>query len=182
VLGAARLGSGVPSAATVLRGDGSWSALAAADIPALDAGKITTGQLATARLGSGVASSGRFLRGDGTWSDTSTAVMWASDFTSTSDPRLKRDVVTLQAAPTPLRPVRYQRIDTGVIEIGFIAPEVAESYPEAVHADDNGTLGVAYPRLTAALAAELAELRSTVAAQSAALHRLERRIAVLEAS
>lgn len=45
----------------------TFRSLVAADIPSLDAAKITTGALATARLGSGSASLATFLRGDSTW-------------------------------------------------------------------------------------------------------------------
>lgn len=45
----------------------TFRALVAADIPNLDAAKITTGTMATARLGSGTANSTTFLRGDQTW-------------------------------------------------------------------------------------------------------------------
>jgi hypothetical protein len=41
--------------------------LVAADVPNLDAAKVTTGTLATARLGSGTASATTYLRGDQTW-------------------------------------------------------------------------------------------------------------------
>ena len=49
----------------------TFRALAAADIPNLDAAKLTSGTVATARLGSGSASSTTYLRGDGTWSTPS---------------------------------------------------------------------------------------------------------------
>lgn len=45
----------------------SPTGLVAADIPVLDAAKITTGTMATARLGSGTADATTFLRGDQTY-------------------------------------------------------------------------------------------------------------------
>lgn len=45
----------------------TFRSLVAADVPNLDAAKITTGTIATARLGSGTANSSTFLRGDQTW-------------------------------------------------------------------------------------------------------------------
>lgn len=45
----------------------TFRALVSADIPNLDAAKITSGTIATARLGSGTANSTTFLRGDQTW-------------------------------------------------------------------------------------------------------------------
>lgn len=71
-------------------------------------------------------------------------------------------MIDLVLAPAALRPVRYRRIDTDAIEIGFVAQEVRELYPEAVIELPDGTLTLAYPRLTAALAAELADLRRSV--------------------
>lgn len=83
---AARLGSGTPSATTLLWGDGAWAALAATDLPAhasrhndggadeiaLNASQITAGTVATARLGSGTANSTTALFGDQTYKTTIT--------------------------------------------------------------------------------------------------------------
>ena len=73
-------GIGTTSAAanTVFSGPTTGSAttpafrsLVAADIPSLDANKITTGTVATARLATGTASASTYLRGDQTWASVS---------------------------------------------------------------------------------------------------------------
>jgi hypothetical protein len=91
VLSTARLGSGTPSSANYLRGDGTWTAapvtsvnsstgavtITAAGIGASATGHthaasdITSGTIATARLGSGTANSTTYLRGDQTWATVS---------------------------------------------------------------------------------------------------------------
>ncbi len=85
----------------------SLRALVAADIPALDAAKITTGTVATARLGSGAASATVHLRGDQTWAavafadlsgkPTTIAGYGITDFNSLGDARwaaLTHDMIT----------------------------------------------------------------------------------------
>lgn len=74
-----------------LRSDGtdpSWQLLVAADIPSLDASKITTGVFNTARLGAGSAISTTFLRGDSLWATAVTSVAFTApaEFTVTGSP------------------------------------------------------------------------------------------------
>lgn len=52
-----------------------FRALVAADIPSLDAAKITSGTIAAARLGSGSATASTFLHGNSTWSALAAADM-----------------------------------------------------------------------------------------------------------
>jgi hypothetical protein len=90
IIPSARLGSGNPSSANYLRGDGAWTtpvtsvnggtgavSITAAGIGAAasshnhDASNISSGTIATARLGSGTANSTTYLRGDQTWATVS---------------------------------------------------------------------------------------------------------------
>jgi len=113
--------------------------------------------------------------------NTFSGVQTATDFTSSSDARIKSHIVDMDVALGYLRPVRYFHDETRKIEIGFIAQEVRELYPEAVHQRDDGMLTLAYPRLTAALAAELRELRQVVASQALVIRDFEQRLLALEA-
>ena len=58
-----------------------------------------------------------------------------------------------------MRPVTYNKIGSQTTELGLIAEEVAEVYPEFVQYDENGEpIGVNYSRLTAALIGAVKEL------------------------
>jgi hypothetical protein len=62
-----------------------------------------------------------------------------------------------------LRPVTYNKIGSETKELGLIAEEVAEVYPEFVQYDENGEpIGVNYSRLTAALIGAVKELTNQV--------------------
>ena len=89
VMAAARLGSGSPSASTLLFGDSTWATLAVADIPSLPASQITSGIMAAARLGSGSPSASTLLFGDSTW-----ATLAASDI-----PNLDASKITTGTLP-----------------------------------------------------------------------------------
>lgn len=90
VISTTRLGSGNPSSANYLRGDGTWTTPvtsvnggtgavsitaggigAAASSHTHAASAISSGTIATARLGSGTANSTTYLRGDQTWATVS---------------------------------------------------------------------------------------------------------------
>jgi hypothetical protein len=86
----------------------------------------------------------------------STGVVSSTDFTATSDVRLKTDIATIQDAAwkvNQLRGVTFRRLDVPdrATHMGVIAQEVAEVVPEVVHTSSDGILSVAYGNLVGLL-------------------------------
>jgi len=86
--------------------------------------------------------------------------------TESSSIKLKENVETSEGnleKVVNLRPVTYNKIGSQTTELGLIAEEVAEVYPEFVQYDENGEpIGVNYSRLTAALIGAVKELTNQV--------------------
>ena len=86
--------------------------------------------------------------------------------TENSSLKLKENVETSEGnleKVVNLRPVTYNKIGSQTTELGLIAEEVAEVYPEFVQYDENGEpVGVHYSRLTAALIGAVKELTNQV--------------------
>ena len=89
-------------------------------------------------------------------------ILAGGEITAYSDARLKSDIKPLQFR-TPLKPKTY--IKDGKKQIGFIAQDVQENYPELVHesnADNNNYLSLNYNGLIAVLAAQLNEMENKI--------------------
>jgi cytoskeletal protein CcmA (bactofilin family) len=92
------------------------------------------------------------------------AAIMADSFTSASDQRLKKNIVTLNGALDNLQTLRGVYHDwndpnqSADRQIGVIAQEVQEIYPELVTVGGNGFLSVNYPKLTAVLLQSIKEL------------------------
>ena len=86
--------------------------------------------------------------------------------TESSSIKLKENIETSEGnleKVVNLRPVTYNKIGSQTTELGLIAEEVAEVYPEFVQYDENGEpIGVNYSRLTAALIGAVKELTNQV--------------------
>lgn len=144
-----------------------------------------------------------FMAGNGDSSAPSNALVLqrngnltiAGTLYETSDARLKTGIEPLESALDGLRaiePVRFRfREGTGhptSAQIGLLAQEVGEVFPELVSRDGEGHLGLDYPKLTAVLLKGLQEQQATIEQQRAALReqqeaqgRMQERIARLEA-
>ncbi len=87
-------------------------------------------------------------------------------FTETSSRRFKENIVDLEPTAEKvekLRPVRYNKIDNEATEIGLIAEEVAELFPEVVTYNENGQpSGVQYQRLSVILLKTVQELTERI--------------------
>jgi Chaperone of endosialidase len=86
--------------------------------------------------------------------------------TESSSLKLKENVETSEGnleKVVNLRPVTYNKIGSETKELGLIAEEVAQVYPEFVQYDENGEpIGVNYSRLTAALIGAVKQLTKRI--------------------
>ncbi|HVE82133.1 MAG TPA: tail fiber domain-containing protein [Myxococcales bacterium] len=91
---------------------------------------------------------------------------------SGSDARLKKNVRRLEGALekiAALRPVRYEPREPGAgnaTQIGLLAQEVEEVFPEVVGVGPEGMKGIDYARLVAPIIQAINELRLAIAAQA----------------
>ena len=102
----------------------------------------------------------------------------ADDFILSSDKRLKENDVDLEAHR--LRPVAFDWIKDGKSDIGFIAQEVEEFYPEVVNTDEDGMKSLSYSKITAINAARINELEDENIGLKDKVASLEERLARIE--
>lgn len=93
--------------------------------------------------------------------------LWISGvFTEASSLKIKENISTITGnleKVMDLRPVAYNKIGSSNTELGLIAEEVAEIYPEFVEYDENGEAkGVHYSRLTTVLIGAIKELSDKI--------------------
>lgn len=104
-----------------------------------------------------------FMRSDADTSCSGTIncanLIATGEITAYSDRRLKTDIRSLDNRGL-LNPVSYTK--DGKQQIGFIAQEVQEHYPELVSEDINGYLSLNYQQLTAVLSSQINNLYSLI--------------------
>jgi hypothetical protein len=70
-----------------------------------------------------------------------------------------------------LKPKRFDWIETGESDLGFIAQEVQTVWPELITQEPNGTLGIAYSKMVPLLLESIRELTHRVAVLEAAAEK-----------
>ena len=109
-----------------------------------------------------------FLNSSGGWAlyvDNSGNATAAANVTAYSDARLKDEIKAIPGALHRLcrvRGVEYVRKDTGRKEIGVVAQEIEQEFPEVVFEGSDGIKSVAYGNLVGALIEAVRELEERV--------------------
>ena len=107
----------------------------------------------------------------------------ATDLINTSSKRYKKDIVTFDDISrfSEIRPVFYRRKDNNREEIGFIAEEMFEQYPELVHFNKEGDIdGIDYGKMSAILTAKVQDQDNTIEAQRGEIDELKARLGAIE--
>ena len=95
----------------------------------------------------------------------STGLLTSTDYNSSSDKRLKKNIKTLDSAlntVSSLRGVTFEWKEGGGKSIGLIAQEVKEVVPDIVVADDNGYLGIKYTNIIGLLVEAIKEQQDQI--------------------
>ena len=93
----------------------------------------------------------------------STGLLTSTDYNSSSDKRLKKNIKTVTGAldaVDALRGVSFEWKEGGAKAIGMIAQEVQEVIPEVVTTDDNGYMGIKYTNVIGVLVEAIKELKA----------------------
>ena len=99
----------------------------------------------------------------------------AGAWTNASDRAYKENIEDIEyglSTVEALQPRKFDMIDDGSHEIGFIAQEVEELIPEVVIGEE-GTKGIGYGQLTAVLTKAIQELKTELDAAKARIETLE---------
>lgn len=114
---------------------------------------------------------------------TFTVAATGPSFTPTSSLRYKHDITTLNIDERfdSLRAVNYVRNESNKPDIGFIAEEVFELYPEIVALNDNNQVeALDYDKITALLVAKVQKQQHLIDQQQTLLQQLNDRLTLLE--
>jgi hypothetical protein len=93
----------------------------------------------------------------------SSGLLTSTDYNSSSDKRLKKNVKTVTGALATvdaLRGVSFEWKEGSAKSIGMIAQEVQEVIPDVVTTDDNGYMGIKYTNVIGVLVEAIKELKA----------------------
>jgi hypothetical protein len=112
---------------------------------------------------------------------------YASQYFVPSDIRLKHDIKTLENTLDNIMKLRgvsfiYNSDENGKRQIGFVAQEVEEIFPEFITTDENGLKGVSYANLTAVLVEGIKNQQKEIGDLSERLVALEKKSGVVQTS
>jgi hypothetical protein len=99
------------------------------------------------------------------YNPSTNALTVSGDITTSSDARLKENVVTIDSALNKvdqMRGVYFNKIGKDVRNVGVIAQEMEEVLPEVVATDDEGMKSVAYANIVGVLIEAIKELKCQI--------------------
>ena len=97
-------------------------------------------------------------------------VVFANNFVTTSDRRLKKDIRPLTVSQKLPQAYRYSWISNNTTDVGFMADEVEIVAPECVFTDDVGFKAVNYSKLVPLCFATISALQARVSTLEAKIH------------